>query len=121
MPDDSTLDPKAIASLREIGAADGGQFFREVVEIFLNDTPARIGEIEKALAAADAPTLTRAAHSIKGSAGNFGAGKLAALARSIEALGKQGALGSVPMELPKLQAEFATVKAALEAELARKC
>jgi len=108
------LDPAAIENLRAINPDDGGEFLRELVDIFLADTPQHLGAIESAIAAGDAPTLTRAAHSIKGSAGNFGANHLAALARDIEALGKSGELTAVALALPGLRAEFGRVKPALE-------
>jgi HPt (histidine-containing phosphotransfer) domain-containing protein len=112
------IDPAAIAQLREINPDDGGEFVRELVGIFLADTPQRIAEIESSLAAADAKTLTRAAHSIKGSAGNFGATALAAAALGIENQGKASDLAGAQGALPHLKFEYDKVRVALEAVLA---
>ena len=116
MPPEATppvYDPAALESLREVNPEDGGAFVRELVAIFLHDTPARIAEISAALAAGDAPTLTRAAHSIKGSAGNFGAEQLAAISRAIETHAKAGDLAALPALQPELHAAFERVRVAL--------
>ncbi|MFI5337972.1 MAG: Hpt domain-containing protein, partial [Opitutales bacterium] len=78
------------------------------------DTPRRIAELHTALAAKDAPLLTRAAHSIKGASGNFGALPLAAVAQAIEQHGKASAFAEAGAKLPALEAEFARVQAALK-------
>jgi HPt (histidine-containing phosphotransfer) domain-containing protein len=108
------LDPAALDNLRMINPDDGGEFLRELIDIFLADTPNRIAEIEQALAAGHSGNLARAAHSIKGSAGNFGATQLTALARDLEAQGKAGDFASARAGLPALRAEFARVQPALQ-------
>lgn len=116
MPPDATppvYDPAALEALREVSPEDGGAFLRELVEIFLHDTPERMGEIGAALAAGDAPVLTRAAHSIKGSAGNFGAEQLAAISRAIETHAKAGDLAAIPALQPDLHAAFERLREAL--------
>ena len=108
------IDPTAIENLRTISPDDGGEFLRELIDIFLADTPKRIAEIEQALAAGNTEKLTRAAHSIKGSSGNFGAMQLTTLARDLEEQGKAGDIAAVRVSLPALQAEFARVQPVLE-------
>ena len=90
-------------------------FLRDLIQIYLDDSPQRIAEIELSLAEGDAERLTRAAHSLKGSCSNFGASELRAVSERIEKLGRQGALGEVPARLPELKTAFAQVKADLEA------
>lgn len=89
-------------------------FLRELVQIYLEDSPLRIAEIEQSLAQGDAVLLTRAAHSLKGSSSNFGATQLRAVSERIERLGHSGVLGEVAPQIPELKAEFDRVKAALE-------
>jgi HPt (histidine-containing phosphotransfer) domain-containing protein len=113
MPD-PILDPVAIENLRMINPDDGGEFMRELIDIFLADTPKRFAEIESALATGNSADLSRAAHSVKGSAGNFGATRLSALAREIELHGKNGAFDAARTALPGLRAEFDRVQPALE-------
>ncbi|MBA3849380.1 MAG: hypothetical protein C0502_05220 [Opitutus sp.] len=115
MPQSSALDPDAIAALKAVSPDDGGAFLNELIGIFLADTPQRLAEIRDCLGKGDATTLTRAAHSIKGAAGNFGARRLAAAAYQIEQQGKTVNLAAIPPLLPALDAEFAAVKAEMEA------
>ncbi len=119
MPSASPLDPNAIETLRALNPGDDS-FLRDLVQIYLDDSPKRIAEIEHSLAQGDARRLTLAAHSLKGSSANFGADQLRALSERLEQLGRQGSLGDVPTHLPALKDAFARVKAALEALLAAK-
>lgn len=63
---------------------------REVIGLFLADTPARLQAIAGAVAAADAEALATAAHALKGAAGNVGATALHLAAGELEALAKAG-------------------------------
>ena len=77
------LDPAAIEALRALNPGDDS-FFRDLVQIFLDDSPQRIAEIEQALARGDTRQLTLAAHSLKGSSSNFGADRLRSLSEQLE-------------------------------------
>ncbi len=109
MPDDSTIDMQAIDGLRELSPDAGTDFLRELIEIYLQDTPLRIAEMEDALNKQDIPSFTRAAHTIKGSSSNFGATKLTKLAHELELQGKSGNVADSPATCTKLRAEFAEV------------
>jgi HPt (histidine-containing phosphotransfer) domain-containing protein len=108
------LDPAALAALRELNPGDDS-FFQDLIQIFLDDSPQRIAEIEQSLVKRDVRQLTLAAHSLKGSSSNFGAERLRALSEQLELLGRQGSLGDAPGQLHALKEEFVRVKAALEA------
>ncbi len=110
-----TLHPEAIEALRAVSPDDGGRFLTELIDIFLQDTPLRLKELADALAAGDAAVATRAAHSIKGSAGNFGAGVLSRVALECEVAAKAGQLAAVAAKTPSLEQAFADVRAALVA------
>ncbi len=113
MPDDQILDMQAIEGLRALSPGDGGVFVRELIEIYLQDTPKRLIELEQALASQDAPAFARAAHTIKGSSSNFGAGRLSKLALEIELQGKSGKLPASNESCVRLKAEYDLVAAAL--------
>ena len=110
------LDPAALAALRDLNPGDDS-FFQDLVQIFLDDSPQRIAEIEQSLVKGDARQLTLAAHSLKGSSANFGAERLRALSEQLELLGRQGSPGDAPAQLRALKDEFTRVRAALEALL----
>jgi HPt (histidine-containing phosphotransfer) domain-containing protein len=114
MSDPQILDPGAIESLRSLSPDADGAFLRELIEIYLQDTPARLAELEAALARGDAPTLMRAAHTIKGSSSNFGAARFAQLAHEIEMHAKAADCAAIPAILPAFKSEYALVAQALK-------
>lgn len=115
MSEEPVLNPDAIAALQSVSPDDGGQFFNELIDIFLADTPARLQEITAGLEKGDAPLVMRAAHSIKGSAGNFGATDLAHASYAIEQAARNADLAAAATGVAPLQMHYEKVKAALEA------
>src|SRR4051812_49063998 len=98
MPDLPVIDSHAIDNLRALDPENGEEFLREIVGIFLDDTPRRFAELEESLAAGDANRFSRAAHSIKGSASNLGASLLRAAAERLELRARQsGLVGIEPL------------------------
>jgi HPt (histidine-containing phosphotransfer) domain-containing protein len=116
LPTVSPLNLQAIEDLRALNP-DDDSFLRELIQIYLDDSPKQIAEIEQSLAQGDSLRLTRAAHSLKGSSAYFGAGPLRALCEKIEQLGRSAALAEILAQLPDLKAEYDRVKAALESHL----
>jgi histidine phosphotransfer protein HptB len=115
MTDEPILNPEAIETLRSLNPDDSAGFLKELIDIYLQDTPVRLAEIVTALATQDATAAMRAAHSIKGSSSNFGATGLAALAHQIELQGKTGNLTETAATLGTLRGEYDRVAAALTA------
>ncbi|HEY6168843.1 MAG TPA: response regulator, partial [Verrucomicrobiae bacterium] len=116
-PDDDTpVDFKVLTDL--LGPPEPGQPnpLVDLIDLFLNDTPSQVERMQSALPAGDRAALRLAAHSLKGSATNLGARKLAGLCLEIETQAKAegGALDSNLLNL--LTTEFQRVKTALEAE-----
>ncbi len=114
MSEPPILEPQAIAHLRSISPDDDGRFVRELVNLFLSDTPKRIAEMQVALARNSVVEVGREAHAIKGSAANFGAARLVALCLELEQLGRTNALAAASSKVLDLQAEFERTRAALE-------
>ncbi len=114
MTDSTVIDPQAIETLRSLSPDTDGEFLRELIDIFLQDTPARIAEVETSISEGDANTLMRAAHTIKGSAGNFGARNFVRLAMEIEHHAKASNLTAASALLPALKSEYERVDQALK-------
>jgi HPt (histidine-containing phosphotransfer) domain-containing protein len=112
MSTNPAVSEQALEDLRALNPDDPA-FLRELIELFLQDVPERLAELEQAIAKGDAPLLTRAAHTIKGSCSNFGAASLAAVALQMEHQGKENSFSEAKSTLPALKAEFALVDAAL--------
>lgn len=107
------VDAATVAGLKDLNP-DDPHFLRELIDMFLQDVPERVAEIEAALAKQDAVLLTRAAHTIKGSCSNFGASGLMKISLEMEHQGKKADFAGATATLPALKAEFAVVTEALK-------
>ncbi len=110
------IDSSAIDALRALNPEDDS-FLRDLIQIYLDDAPKRVADIEAAAASQDARRLTLAAHSLKGSSSNFGANQLRALSEELEELGRKSALDGVAARVAPLKEEYERVKAELTALL----
>ena len=90
----------------------------ELAELFLEDSPVLLNDIQTGVAALDAAKVERAAHTLKGSVGNFGAKRAFELARRIEAMARNHDLAGAPEALTALGQEMARVCALMAAEVA---
>jgi HPt (histidine-containing phosphotransfer) domain-containing protein len=113
VPNPPTIDPDAIANLRELNPGDNGEFLREIVGIYIEDTPKRLADLRAALAAGDVASFTRAAHTIKGSSANVGAQVLKGIAERLEIVSRKDGLGAVSGQIADCEEEFERVKAEL--------
>ena len=80
------------------------ELLKEVIGLFNEDCPQLMTLIRSGLAAADALAVNRAAHQLKGSAGNFDASELTALAQYVELRAHEGDLAAAEATMPALQA-----------------
>lgn len=108
------IDPEAIENLRALNPGDNDEFLREIIAIFLEDTPNRLAELTQSLAAGDVGVFTRAAHSIKGSSSNVGAVRLRAVAEKLEHTSRKEGLGTVAPTLAELSQEFLSAQTELQ-------
>jgi HPt (histidine-containing phosphotransfer) domain-containing protein len=112
------LDPSVIASLRDLTPPGEPDVLKELFALFLEDVPGRIERLRAAWQAGDAVAVQRAAHSLKGSAGNIGATQLHAVCASIDAQGRSGDLAPLPAMIASLDAEYANVQAEIKSLIA---
>jgi CheY-like chemotaxis protein/HPt (histidine-containing phosphotransfer) domain-containing protein len=88
---------------------------REVVALFMADTPPRLDAIAGAVVAQDAIALSRAAHALKGGASNVGAKAIQQHADALEASAKDGMPADVDRRVAKLRELWDETRAALAA------
>ncbi len=93
---------------------DDLELVTELIDLFLEESPMLLADVQLAVNCRDAKAVERSAHRLKGSAGNFGMNKTCAAALRIEVLGRKGDLTDVDAayqslhdELRQLQAELA--------------
>jgi len=112
--DPSPLDPERLDSLRRLGELAGKPLLREIVGSFLLETPRRVARMREALGRTDAEDLAFVAHSLKGSSGQIGAVRVAALSFELEKQGKSADLAAAPALLAELERELNRVAPLLE-------
>jgi FOG: HPt domain len=100
------LDPEAIANLRSLGDEGDDTFLKEIIGIYLEDTPLRLADIRAAASAGDTMLYTRSAHTIKGSSSNVGAAAVRALAEQLEHRSKLEPHSALEPLLAELEAAF---------------
>jgi HPt (histidine-containing phosphotransfer) domain-containing protein len=111
-PTNTRLDAARLYELRELAGADTA-LLRELVQTFIDDAAARVSLLSEAAARGDVATVGRLAHTLGGSSLGIGAGRLAAMCRTIETQAGAGALTDAPELLAELAAELAAVTRAL--------
>ncbi len=82
--DPNILDTSVIEGLRELGGDDDPGLLMELVEMFLDDAPNRLKEMEQSMAVGDLDTMRRAAHTLKSSAANMGSVLLSQICSKME-------------------------------------
>jgi len=106
MADLPLIDSESIENLRSLNPGDGDEFLREIITIYLEDTPQRIAELEESLADGDNVRFTRAAHSVKGSSANLGAMTVRSVAEQLEHQSNKQGLGNVAELVTALKIQF---------------
>ena len=95
-------------------------FFREVVEVFFEDYPRLLRNLEQCFEQDDSDGLMRAAHSLKGMLRNFQAENAAETAFELEKMGKTGQLEGVKTGIGELSRHLAAIEKQLRQLLAEK-
>jgi two-component system, sensor histidine kinase and response regulator len=90
-----------------------GALLPQLIALFLRDAPPRIAEMRRASEAGDFPSLADAAHALKGSAANLGAGELVELSGALEAQGRSGSREGLAERIARLEAAFRRAHAEL--------
>lgn len=111
MNEPAVLDPGVLDGLRKLTSPGEPDVLAEVLRLFLEEVPPRILRLRNALAAGNIQDLQRAAHSLKGSAGNIGARRLFEVCRQLDDIARSGDLTTAPRLLDALGLEFGKVEA----------
>ena len=111
-PAASAVDGAVLARLRE---SVGEEFLGELVDAFLDDSPAQLTAMRGAFERGDAEEARRAAHTLKSSGATFGAEGFSELCRQLEGKAKAGLLADSAELVGQAQAEYARVETALAA------
>jgi two-component system sensor histidine kinase/response regulator len=107
--------PMCVLDRDEIRQRIGGDrtLLVELIDVFFADCPRMWQSVRDALAQGDAQKLRRAAHTLKGSVGVFGAHAAREAAERVEQLAAKGELGSAAEAVAQLEAELQRLKPTL--------
>lgn len=107
----ATSSPEAQDATTELLARFDGQeeLLREVARTFLDHYPVLLDQIRSALSTGDASAVQRAAHNLKGSAGNFD-DQAAAAARRLEEIARSGDLAQAGSGFAELEGAMARLE-----------
>jgi two-component system, sensor histidine kinase and response regulator len=115
-PPDSPRDVSSVFRPEEaLDRVEGDrELLAELVKLFEEETPKLLAEVRDAIAKGDAKTLERAAHTIKGSAGNFGAQPASQAALDLEQLARSGDLSRATELMEAVEREIKRLLPELE-------
>jgi len=117
-------DPVDRTHLERLATRFGSHFLLHLIDLFVTQGRERLAAAEQGAAAGDVGAIITAAHALRSSAGNLGAGTLGKCAAEIERRGNAGAsVDALAPMVPILGQAFAAACAALEttrAEVARR-
>ena len=114
------IDQTVLAALAEAQEEGEPDLIVELIDLYLEDTPQRVEAIRAAVAQADAASIKRAAHTLKGSSGSVGVCQVAEICKLFEQTDFDSlpARGETLMQL--LDREFERARAALLTERDRR-
>jgi HPt (histidine-containing phosphotransfer) domain-containing protein len=105
------LDPAVINTLRQLSVPGEPDVLIEVLKLFLAEAPPRIERLRNAWGARNIQEVQRAAHSLKGSAGNIGAQRMYEVCKQLDEVRRSGRLQAADHLVDTLGAEFDKVEA----------
>ena len=93
---------------------DDRELLSAIIEIFLEDYPALLDKIRRAVMGNDPPTLQRAAHNLKGLAVTLSAGDVAAAASRLEHMGSSNCLSDAAAAVAELESHLNDLNSAAQ-------
>ena len=105
------LDPEALTRLERFG---GAKLLHEMIALYLESAPERLGAAEAGLAAGDPIATENALHSLKSSSAQLGAARLSRLCEEGEMIARSGTVAGIASLIESSRDELARVEAWLD-------
>lgn len=93
-----------------------GDTYRDFLEVYLDDTPKSLEQMQSALKDADFETIATVAHTLRGSSINFGAQKLSDTCAEIEKLARANTIEGLEEKILEVVEVYQDVRSILEQE-----
>ena len=113
-----SFDPGVLDTLAEHLGGDDPSMVNELIDVFLDNTPQLLRDMEAALEAKVSEDLKRAAHTLKSSCASLGAMRLSAMAKDIETAVRNGVWTGMAEAIAMARDEMVVVDASLRARKA---
>lgn len=94
------------------------ELFQNLVAVFVEESARHMEEIREGIQRTDAGAVERAAHTLKGTAGNFAAQRTFELASHLEVLGRERRFRELPKAFAELEEELDLLREALRSAAA---
>jgi HPt (histidine-containing phosphotransfer) domain-containing protein len=117
--DSSTIDHKALENICALQREGQPNILKKVIEQYFSHTPKLVEALREAASTGNIGALQNAAHSLKSSSANLGAGRLATLCKEIEMKARANDVEDPWTRVAEVGAEYDRVRVALEEELKR--
>jgi HPt (histidine-containing phosphotransfer) domain-containing protein len=111
MAEAPVLDQSVVETLRQLTPPGEPDVLAEVLRLFLQEVPPRIDRLRNAWTTGNIQEVHRAAHSLKGSAGNIGAQRLLAVCRQLDDRATATDTAAMATLVAALGVEFGMVEA----------
>jgi HPt (histidine-containing phosphotransfer) domain-containing protein len=103
---DKVINMQIVNELLELCEDGDTELLVDLIDMFLSDGPAKLRGVRDGLAAGDFEQVERAAHSLKGSAGNLGAVKLQDVSEAIQLASNAKAVSPLPQLATELEQTY---------------
>jgi HPt (histidine-containing phosphotransfer) domain-containing protein len=104
------IDRGVIENLRQLNQEGQPDLVREVLTVFLHDSPRRVSAIANAAEQRNGPELQRSAHALKGAAGTIGAFQLQDCCRELETAGRNNTFDETTVLLEEMRNQLERVR-----------
>jgi HPt (histidine-containing phosphotransfer) domain-containing protein len=118
VPGDDHVDEGILSEVLQLLDDEAPDALLKACELFRQGAADRIAEIDAGLADGRPEAVTRAAHSLRGSAGAFGARRLNRMVERLETVCSEGEISSAPALVDEIRTEFDVFRVILDARLA---
>ena len=117
-PRTTSLDASTVMALHELAdlSVDGREQLRQLIELFLHDSAARIADLAAAISDGDDRRVAALAHSLTGSCANLGAAELSDVCRQLEREARTGRIAAAESKMARVLALFTDAQNALRKE-----
>jgi HPt (histidine-containing phosphotransfer) domain-containing protein len=111
VPEANPFESDVLLRLNELQHETDRECVLELIDCYCEEAPKLIRAIESAAQSGDGRSLAAAAHTLKGSSLNLGAGKMGMLCRNFEELGKSADVLSASVDVKDITDELEHLKA----------